>query len=186
MWTRRQVIFGGKAATLTATCNTPRDVNNSRPLHTLHFQPSDATTQFFGAPDGLTHVRQLAPGWRQHNGYLLYRVTEVALEEYSGSVHNIEVEDDHSYLVEGIAVHNCGHKSLPGGGVTFVEASWVARPAFPGAAGRSFIEEAALPDVKVASDLLALPGTRKVASELLTPVVDEWGHVAPAEMRRLR
>ena len=80
----------------------------------------------------------------------------------------------------------CGHKSLPGGGVTFVEASWVARPAFPGAAGRSFIEEAALPDVKVASDLLALPGTRKVASELLTPVVDEWGHVAPAEMRRLR
>jgi hypothetical protein len=27
----------------------------------------------------------------------------------------------------------CGHKSLPNGGVKFVEASWVATPAFPGA-----------------------------------------------------
>lgn len=33
----------------------------------------------------------------------------------------------------------CGHKSLPGGGVGFVEASWVGTPAFPGAAQRSVI-----------------------------------------------
>lgn len=33
----------------------------------------------------------------------------------------------------------CGHKSLPGGGVAFVEASWVGTPAFPGAANRSVV-----------------------------------------------
>ena len=33
----------------------------------------------------------------------------------------------------------CGHKSLPNGGVKFVEASWVGTPAFPGAANRSII-----------------------------------------------
>lgn len=33
----------------------------------------------------------------------------------------------------------CGHKSLPNGGVTFVEASWVETPAFPGAVNRGII-----------------------------------------------
>ena len=35
----------------------------------------------------------------------------------------------------------CGHKSLPNGGVRFVEASWVATPAFPGAAKRSTVAD---------------------------------------------
>lgn len=35
----------------------------------------------------------------------------------------------------------CGHKSLPNGGVKFVEASWVATPAFPGAAKRNIVAE---------------------------------------------
>jgi hypothetical protein len=35
----------------------------------------------------------------------------------------------------------CGHKSLPGGGVRFVEASWVQTPAFPGAVKRSIVSE---------------------------------------------
>jgi len=34
----------------------------------------------------------------------------------------------------------CGHKTLPNGGVKFVEASWVATPAFPGASKRNIIE----------------------------------------------
>lgn len=36
----------------------------------------------------------------------------------------------------------CGHKSMPQGGVKFVEASWVATPAFPGAAKRNTVSEA--------------------------------------------
>jgi len=35
----------------------------------------------------------------------------------------------------------CGHKSMPNGGVKFVEASWVATPAFPGAAKRSIVSD---------------------------------------------
>ncbi len=35
----------------------------------------------------------------------------------------------------------CGHKSLPNGGVKFVEASWVGTPAFPGAAKRSIVAD---------------------------------------------
>jgi hypothetical protein len=35
----------------------------------------------------------------------------------------------------------CGHKTLPNGGVKFVEASWVATPAFPGAAKRNVVAE---------------------------------------------
>ena len=191
LWTRRQVIFGGKATALDAVPALQRDRNNFRPLHTLHFQPSEETTQFFGSPAGLTHVRQIAPGWRQHNGYMLYRVTEVATEDYTGPVHNIEVEGDHSYLVEGIAVHNCGHKSLPGGGVKFVEASWVGTPAFPGAANRS--EVMGTWDVEANPKVAALHvpqgGLTKVASEKKTELPSSsngQAHVAAAEMRRLR
>lgn len=35
----------------------------------------------------------------------------------------------------------CGHKTMPNGGVKFVEASWVKTPAFPGAAKRSIVAE---------------------------------------------
>lgn len=35
----------------------------------------------------------------------------------------------------------CGHKSLPNGGVKFVEASWVATPAFPGAVKRNIVAD---------------------------------------------
>jgi len=35
----------------------------------------------------------------------------------------------------------CGHSSLPGGGVRFVEASWVQTPAFPGAVTRGIVSE---------------------------------------------
>ena len=35
----------------------------------------------------------------------------------------------------------CGHHSLPNGGVKFVEASWVATPAFPGAVKRNIVAD---------------------------------------------
>jgi hypothetical protein len=35
----------------------------------------------------------------------------------------------------------CGHKSLPNGGVKFIEASWVAVPAFPGASLRTIVAD---------------------------------------------
>jgi len=35
----------------------------------------------------------------------------------------------------------CGHDTMPNGGVKFVEASWVATPAFPGAVKRNIVAE---------------------------------------------
>ena len=83
----------------------------------------------------------------------------------------------------------CGHKSLPGGGVKFVEASWVGTPAFPGAARRSEIVGSWVttdPQPKAAS--LPTGGHAKVASHSpeLSKSTDGQAHVAAAEMRRLR
>ena len=84
----------------------------------------------------------------------------------------------------------CGHKSMPGGGVRFVEASWVANPAFPGAAKRSVVAEEWEhhgPGAKAAS--LLPGGYSKVASgmtiELPSPVSGNGHNVSSTELRRL-
>jgi hypothetical protein len=48
--------------------------------------------------------------------YNLYRFDDnwVTKVKYTGIVYNIEVEDDHSYIVNGLAVHNCRKPSLSG------------------------------------------------------------------------
>ena len=45
----------------------------------------------------------------QLNGqnYKLKKITSVAPTHIKESVYNIEVEQDHSYIVNNIAVHNC-------------------------------------------------------------------------------
>ena len=62
----------------------------------------------------------------------------------------------------------CGHKSLPNGGVRFVEASWVGTPAFPGAALRNIVQEDWLgPKTKYTSEAKSA-GVSKSASRILT------------------
>jgi intein/homing endonuclease len=39
--------------------------------------------------------------------YNQYRLDDVVESDYEGFVYNFEVKDDHSYIVDGIAVHNC-------------------------------------------------------------------------------
>jgi hypothetical protein len=141
-WTRRQVIFEG------ATTELCRAVVNSdvvlvgedgyRPRHELHYQASKEVSSFFDFGRGSSVTALHRPIWHQHAGYMLYKVREVNTQQYSGLVHNIAVEEDDSYLVEGIAVHNCGHSSDPDS-VRFIEASWVGQPAFKGAVLRSIL-----------------------------------------------
>jgi len=91
----------------------------------------------------------------------------------------------------------CGSPSLPGGGVKFIEASWVAVPAFPGAARRSTVlDEWDLPeDLKAmkAASLDLSHAHSKVASlstteacGLLTPSCERPTSRILAELRRLR
>jgi hypothetical protein len=43
----------------------------------------------------------------QDETHVWRRVRELRLEDYAGPVFNLEVEGDHSYVAEGVAVHNC-------------------------------------------------------------------------------
>lgn len=115
---------------------------------------------------------------------VVFPVTGVEVFEYEGPVYDMEVDEDHSYLVHGVAVHNCtidysicskcgnvaadetelcnhiryfkgsefydefgkkrriaelcGHWSEPES-CRFIEASWVANPAFKGAVVRNIL-----------------------------------------------
>ena len=51
------------------------------------------------------------------------------------------IPDERDHNVMRRVAEMCGHKSLPHGGVKFVEASWVATPAFPGAALRNVVAD---------------------------------------------
>lgn len=124
--------------------------------------------------------------FRTLEDYMVSPITEIQSSSYTGVVHNMEVEEDHTYIVEGVSVSNCnvdhttctkcgnvaadetelcdhirfekgnkffypdgkegivaelcGHESIdPTGGVTFIEASWVATPAFEGAVLRNIL-----------------------------------------------
>lgn len=124
--------------------------------------------------------------------YVLRPITSIEASSMEGWVYDLEVEEDHSYVVDGVAVHNCnvaftvctkcgnvakdetelcphikyakgntfidhlgrtlkvaelcGHVSTEPGSVKFIEASWVANPAFVGAVLRNVLtpEEAAV------------------------------------------
>jgi hypothetical protein len=47
--------------------------------------------------------------------YTLYKIRKVEIEENECDIYNIEVENDHSYLAEGVAVHNCNFASAAPG-----------------------------------------------------------------------
>ena len=55
----------------------------------------------WGKTTNTTHTRQ------QDDKYLWRRVDTVIKETFNDYVFNLEVEDDHSYIAEGIGVHNC-------------------------------------------------------------------------------
>ena len=44
---------------------------------------------------------------KKHGEYLVWPIHEIGEIEYEGLVYNFEVEEDHSYIADGMAVHNC-------------------------------------------------------------------------------
>jgi hypothetical protein len=47
--------------------------------------------------------------------FICYPINETSKQKFSGPVYNIEVEGDHTYLVNNVAVHNCLGTSIIGG-----------------------------------------------------------------------
>lgn len=48
-----------------------------------------------------------SPQYVKLGGYTLRQISGVTKKNFSGEVFNLEVEEDHSYVANGIAVHNC-------------------------------------------------------------------------------
>lgn len=57
---------------------------------------------------------RLAPWSEQDETYVWRKVDKIEAEAYSGFVYNLEVADDHSYVAEGIGVHNCNAAAAVG------------------------------------------------------------------------
>lgn len=51
--------------------------------------------------------KQSRTKYKNEGGFNQYRLNNLNECNYSGFVYNIEVEGDHSYIVNGVAVHNC-------------------------------------------------------------------------------
>ena len=43
----------------------------------------------------------------QTNDYIVMPIHSIKKEKYKGEVYNLEVEDDNSFIIEGVTVHNC-------------------------------------------------------------------------------
>jgi len=54
-------------------------------------------------PSGIKHL----DFGLHHSGYTLRQIKSIEYKQYNGDVYNIEVENDHSYIVNGMIVHNC-------------------------------------------------------------------------------
>lgn len=50
---------------------------------------------------------QAVPKLRYLNGYHLQIIESIRSVPYTGTVYNFDVEEDHSYIANGVAVHNC-------------------------------------------------------------------------------
>lgn len=178
-YARKSVLFGARSAEVSNVVNgdgsvTMRDHRGWLPLFTLNLSNPvgfDGEVRFTGPETARVTMSKLTTSFKRVGNWLLYRVRSVAEECYDGVVHNMEVAKDNSYVVEGLAVHNCshvrymkgntffdengvkrkiaelcGHPSInPTGGVTFIEASWVETPAFEGAVMRNVLEAKAVP-----------------------------------------
>ena len=48
-------------------------------------------------------------------GDLLSKIKKISKVPFSGKVYNLEIEDDHSYIVNGVVVHNCFGTNYVGG-----------------------------------------------------------------------
>jgi hypothetical protein len=124
-WNLKEVIqgiFDGDGNYIKSNQNTRRIVNTSI---TLIDQIYNILMMQGEKPSVSKHIYKKHPSWNikysidwhinssktEFNKWwgnnLLIKVKEVSTELYTGQVYNLEVEDCHSYVANGIAVHNC-------------------------------------------------------------------------------
>ena len=183
-------VFGGRTVTVAeAVVNGQalrHDETGKLAAFNIYFpQSSSAMLMGVSAKAPREGSRKKHQHLRALDDKVVFPITSIESFVYEGFVHDIEVEEDHSYQVHGFGVSNCqvefttctkcgnvaydetqlcthirffkgneyidgvgkkrkiaeicGHISEEPGSVKFIEASWVASPAFPGAVLRNIL-----------------------------------------------
>lgn len=57
--------------------------------------------------DGIPRTKSSYHVFFEYEGNIYYKVKDIKKKNYKGYVYNLEVEEDHSYVSNGISVHNC-------------------------------------------------------------------------------
>lgn len=187
MWARIECQIGSRSVDLLEIVNggfVRDEVTGILPSYTLVIGQTSSTIL-----DDFTDKRRPS-NWTSQTSRVLddmviFPITSIQDATFNGTVHDLQIVEDHSYIADGVAVHNCsveytictqcgnvaeddtklcthikyqkgnhyidkrgktrkiaelcGHKSDPKS-VKFIEASWVANPAFKGAVLRNVIE----------------------------------------------
>lgn len=60
--------------------------------------------------------------------HALYSINEITKIQYSGNVYNFEVEDDNSYIANGLVVHNCNGDIFPEEELIKAHKKWKEKP----------------------------------------------------------
>jgi len=169
LYARRAVVFGGRSVAVGDVVGSDgiarlRDARGWLPTFVLVLPaPQDLKGILRFTDKARKTLARVTSGYKRVGDYLLYRVRKKSCVPYSGKVYNVEVADDHSYVVDGVAVHNCNHIKFFKGNYfidpygkrrrvgefcghasdlesnKFVEASWVGNPAFDGAVLRNIL-----------------------------------------------
>lgn len=91
----------------------------------------------------------------------------ILTREYSGTVYNLEVEEDHSYVVEGVAVHNCWKV-----GQSFIKVSGNSGATY----GRLYVERKVLEEERNGQGLYADQAAEKLATHSIGKDTVAYSH----------
>lgn len=63
--------------------------------------------------------KEVGPRILVRNGYLLFPIAHIYKNPFTEDVYNFEVEEDHTYIANTVAVHNCNQDNTKASGVVF-------------------------------------------------------------------
>jgi intein/homing endonuclease len=102
-------------------------------------------------------VKSAAKVWqtRWHNNNYCLPVTSIEIENYQGNVYDFEIEDSHSFICDGVSVHNCMTWTFPKE-LDAQENGWINFHGFVSSYQRKLLQ----PQLEKHGDIVALDGYR--------------------------
>ena len=106
VYTSFQVRLGKKDSTI---CGRKVNESTSYHLYTIGYESLNIANKIIKQTDKIDMFKSKNVCLLNDNYYS--KVKEILYEEFDGFVYNMEVEDNHSYTVYGVSVHNCIYPS---------------------------------------------------------------------------